>query len=113
MQKKRHERPFRTQVGGACNLLSFFKMNIIPAHIPINMEIQFVFLIWLGRLADELRTEQEHGLAADKANKMMASQCTEMQSRLADVEAMALRHGKKIIAKLEERCRALEDELGK
>ena len=44
---------------------------------------------------------------------MMASQCTEMQSRLADVEAMALRHGKKIIAKLEERCRALEDELGK
>merc|ERR1719220_468790 len=33
-------------------------------------------------------------------------------SRLADVEAMALRHGKKIIAKLEERCRALEDELG-
>ena len=66
-----------------------------------------------GRLADELRTEQEHGLAADKANKMMASQCTEMMSRLADVEAMALRHGKKIIAKLEERCRALEDELGK
>ena len=63
-------------------------------------------------MADELRTEQEHGLAADKANKMMASQCTEMQSRLADVEAMALRHGKKIIAKLEERCRALEDELG-
>ena len=43
----------------------------------------------------------------------MASQCTEMMSRLADVEAMALRHGKKIIAKLEERCRALEDELGK
>ena len=52
-------------------------------------------------------------MAADKANKMMASQCTEMMSRLADVEAMALRHGKKIIAKLEERCRALEDELGK
>ena len=60
-----------------------------------------------------MRTEQEHGMAADKANKMMVSQCTEMQSRLADVEAMALRHGKKIIAKLEERCRALEDELGK
>ena len=60
-----------------------------------------------------MRTEQEHGLAADKANKMMVSQCNEMQSRLADVEAMALRHGKKIIAKLEERCRALEDELGK
>ena len=88
-------------------------MNNISGHIPIDMAIQFVFMVWLGRLADELRTEQEHGLAADKANKMMASQCTEMQSRLADVEAMALRHGKKIIAKLEERCRALEDELGK
>ena len=59
-----------------------------------------------------MRTEQEHGLSADKANKMMVSQCNEMQCRLADVEAMALRHGKKIIAKLEERCRALEDELG-
>ena len=112
MQKKRHERPFRTQVGGACT------------HYPLS-ELIFLLifqLIWqynlrschgLGRLADELRTEQEHGLAADKANKMMASQCTEMQSRLADVEAMALRHGKKIIAKLEERCRALEDELSK
>ena len=110
MQKKRHERPFRTQVGGACNLLSFFKMNII---FQLIWQYNLRSCHGLGRLADELRTEQEHGLAADKANKMMASQCTEMQSRLADVEAMALRHGKKIIAKLEERCRALEDELGK
>ena len=52
-------------------------------------------------------------MAADKAAKMMASQCHEMQSRLVDVEATALRHGKKIIGKLEERARALEDELGK
>ena len=67
---------------------------------------------YLGRLADELSTEQEHGLAADRAAKMMASQCTEMQSRLADTEATALRHGKKIVGKLEDRVHALEAELG-
>ena len=65
-----------------------------------------------GRLVEELRTEQEHGLAADKAAKVMAAQSQELQQRLVDVETTALRHGKKIIAKLEERVRGLEDELG-
>ena len=40
-------------------------------------------------------------------------QSAELQNRLVDVESTALRHGKKIIAKLEERVRGLEDELGK
>jgi len=34
-----------------------------------------------GRLADELRTEQEHGIAADRATKAMAAQCMELQNR--------------------------------
>merc|ERR1719210_2890798 len=42
----------------------------------------------------------------------MAAQSAELQNRLVDVESTALRHGKKIIAKLEERVRGLEDELG-
>jgi len=65
-----------------------------------------------GRLADELRSEQDHGLASDRATKAMAAQCMELQARLEDVETTALRHGKKIIAKLEERLRFLESELG-
>ena len=36
-----------------------------------------------GRLADELRTEQEHGIAADRASKAMAAQCMELQIRQA------------------------------
>ena len=66
-----------------------------------------------GRLADELRTEQEHGMAADKSLKILAAQSMELQSRLDDVETTALRHGRKIVAKLEERVRALESELCK
>ena len=36
-----------------------------------------------------------------------------MAGRLEEVEEQALRHGKKIIAKLEERVRAMEGDLGK
>ena len=69
--------------------------------------------ICLARLAEELRTEQEHGLSADKALKTMSAQSIELASRLEDVETTALRHGRKIVAKLEERVRLLENELCK
>ena len=69
--------------------------------------------IFSGRLAEELRTEQEHGMASDKNLKILSSQSLELQSRLEDVETTALRHGRKIVAKLEERVRALESELCK
>ena len=67
----------------------------------------------LARLAEELRTEQEHGLSADKALKTLSAQSIELASRLEDVETTALRHGRKIVAKLEERVRLLENELCK
>ena len=65
------------------------------------------------RLAEELRTEQEHGLSADKALKTLSAQSMELASRLEDVETTALRHGRKIVAKLEERVRLIENELCK
>ena len=40
------------------------------------------------------------------------AQSIELAGRLEEVEDQALRHGKKIIAKLEERVRAMEGELG-
>jgi len=64
-----------------------------------------------ARLAEELRTEQEHGLSADKALKTLSAQSIELASRLEDVETTALRHGRKIVAKLEERVRLIENEL--
>ena len=42
-------------------------------------------IIFAGRLADELRTEQEHGIAADRASKAMAAQCMELQIRQAKI----------------------------
>ena len=64
-------------------------------------------------MAEELRTEQEHGLSADKALKTLSAQSIELASRLEDVETTALRHGRKIVAKLEERVRLIENELCK
>ncbi|CAB4060976.1 MYH6_7 [Lepeophtheirus salmonis] len=65
-----------------------------------------------GRLADELRCEQEHGFASDKSCKSLGAQCSELQNRLDCVESAALKHGRKIISKLEERLRSLENEYG-
>lgn len=64
-----------------------------------------------GRLAEELRQEQEHSQHVDRLRKGLELQIKEMQVRLDEAEAAALKGGKKIIAKLEERIRALEQEL--
>uniref|UniRef100_F1KQ55 Myosin-3 n=1 Tax=Ascaris suum TaxID=6253 RepID=F1KQ55_ASCSU len=64
-----------------------------------------------ARLAEELRQEQEHSLHIDRMRRALEVQIKEMQVRLDEAEAAALRGGKKIIAKLEERIRALEQEL--
>jgi len=65
-----------------------------------------------SRLAEELRTEQEHGLAAERGARASFAQCNELQARLEEVEATAASYGRKMIAKLEEKVRMLESELG-
>jgi len=64
-----------------------------------------------ARLAEELRQEQEHSQHVDRLRKGLELQIKEMQVRLDEAEAAALKGGKRIIAKLEERIRALEQEL--
>lgn len=51
-------------------------------------------------------------MSAAKAAKGLHGQSMELQSRLDEVEEAAIRHGKKVLAKLEERVRSLEGELG-
>merc|ERR1711900_120392 len=63
------------------------------------------------RLADELRQEQDHGLSIEKMRKSLESQVKELQVRLDESEAAALKGGKKMIQKLEGRVRELEAEL--
>ncbi|KAL4239400.1 hypothetical protein ACF0H5_000216 [Mactra antiquata] len=63
-----------------------------------------------GRLADELRAEQEHGSQVEKMRKALEQQIKELTVRLDEAEAQALKGGKKMIAKLETRVRELETE---
>jgi len=65
-----------------------------------------------ARLADELRTEQEHSTTAVRLVKTSEAQCNELQARLEDAEIVAASYGRKMIAKLEEKIRMLESELG-
>ncbi|MFH4977395.1 hypothetical protein AB6A40_004104 [Gnathostoma spinigerum] len=64
-----------------------------------------------ARLAEELRQEQEHSTHIDRMRRALEAQIKEMQVRIDEAEAAALRGGKKIIAKLEERIHQMEQEL--
>jgi chromosome segregation ATPase len=64
-----------------------------------------------ARLAEELRQEQEHSMHVERMRKGLEQQIKDMQVRLDEAEAAALKGGKKIIAKLEQRIRELEGEL--
>lgn len=64
-----------------------------------------------ARLADELRVEQEHAQNAEKERKSMELAMKDLQGRLNEAEANALKGGKRTIAKLEERIRIMEQEL--
>ncbi|PAA70003.1 hypothetical protein BOX15_Mlig001576g2 [Macrostomum lignano] len=63
------------------------------------------------RLADELRSEQEHSLHAERARKQLESQVKELQVRLDAAEGNAMKGGKREMAKLESRVQELEAEL--
>ncbi|XP_041362744.1 myosin heavy chain, striated muscle-like isoform X1 [Gigantopelta aegis] len=63
-----------------------------------------------ARLADELRQEQDHGMQVEKLRKNLESQVKELQVRLDEAEGQALKGGKKLIQKLEQRVRELENE---
>ncbi|CAG2223442.1 MYH6_7 [Mytilus edulis] len=63
------------------------------------------------RLANELRNEQEHSLQVEKQRKSIESTVKDLQIRLDEAEGQALKGGKKLIAKLEQRVTELEGEL--
>jgi len=64
-----------------------------------------------ARLSDELRAEQEHAQLVEKERKSMELMMKDLQARVNEAEANALKAGKKTIAKLEERIRLIEQEL--
>merc|ERR1712154_98206 len=65
-----------------------------------------------ARLADELRAEQDHSSGQDKAKRALETQITELEMRLAEANEVASKGGRTAMAKLENRIRELEIELG-
>ncbi len=56
-----------------------------------------------ARLAEELRSEQEHTVQVERLRKGLEQQIKDLQTRLDEAEGNALKGGKRIIAKLEQR----------
>merc|ERR1712142_1140189 len=65
-----------------------------------------------ARLADELRAEQDHATTQASAKNSLSSQFADLEGRLVDAEAAAMKGGKAAMAKMEMRIRELETELG-
>ena len=59
------------------------------------------------RLTEELRAEQEHSLQVERLRKGLEQQIKDLQTRLDESEGSALKGGKRLISKLEQRVRLL------
>merc|ERR1719480_664501 len=64
------------------------------------------------RLADELRSEQDHVSSLSQGKRALETSLGEVENRLADAKDAAMRGGRPAMAKLETRIRELEIELG-
>merc|ERR1719154_863286 len=61
-----------------------------------------------ARLADELRAEQDHATTMAPTKNSLSNQLGELEGRLADAEAAAMKGGKSAMAKLEMKIREIE-----
>merc|ERR1711997_1099065 len=65
-----------------------------------------------ARLADELRSEQDHAATMEKGKRTLEIQIHELENRLAEANEAAAKGGRNAMAKLEHRIREMEIELG-
>ncbi|XP_019624196.1 PREDICTED: myosin-7-like [Branchiostoma belcheri] len=64
-----------------------------------------------ARIAEDLRQEQEHTAHIEKTKKNLEASIKDLQRRLDEAEAVAMKGGKRQLQKLEARVRDLESEL--
>ncbi|XP_019620559.1 PREDICTED: myosin-7-like [Branchiostoma belcheri] len=64
-----------------------------------------------SRMAEDLRVEQENSQHADKVKRTMEANLKDLQRRLDEAEAIALKGGKRAIQKQENRIRDLENDI--
>ena len=60
----------------------------------------------VSRLVEELRQEQEHSAHVERLRKGLEQQIKDLQVRLDAAEENALKNGKRVVGKLEQRVRS-------
>merc|ERR1712203_1346050 len=64
-----------------------------------------------ARLADELRAEQENAQHAERARRSLDHQGKDMQTKMDEAEQLAVKGGKKVTSRLEQKIKDLESQL--
>jgi len=69
------------------------------------------FMMDAAKLAEELRAEQENAQLLEREKRDQEAKAKDLQIQLDDAETNAIKWGRKMVAKMESRCRELEAEL--
>merc|ERR1712020_766212 len=67
-------------------------------------------MIDAARLADELRAEQEAAQGMERNRRGLEYQVKDMQTKLDEAEQLAMKGGRKVVQRLEQRIRELDEE---
>merc|ERR1712126_739145 len=87
------------------------EMDEMSAEAHLSDEKAKKAMVDAARLADELRNEQDVAQCHEKDRKLLECQSKDMQVKLDEAEANALKGGKKAMNKMETRIRELQSEL--
>ena len=68
-------------------------------------------MIDAARLADELRAEQENAQYAERNRRALDNEVKDMQIKLDDAEQLAVKGGKKVTSRLEQKIKDLESQM--
>jgi myosin heavy chain 6/7 len=68
-------------------------------------------MIDAARLAEELRSEQDHAQLLERDRRVLDIQVKDMHTKLDEAEQLALKGGRKVVQRLEQRVRELEMQL--
>merc|ERR1719412_2152695 len=88
-----------------------YDLDEMTAEAKLCEEKAAKAMIDAAHLAEELRNEQKLAQSIEKDRKVLEAQAKDMQQRLDEAEANALKSGKKAMNKMETRIRELESEL--
>merc|ERR1712027_257965 len=68
-------------------------------------------MIDAARIADELRSEQENAQMAERNRRVLDTQVKDMQTKLDEAEQLAVKGGKKVVSRLEQKIKDLESQM--